>query len=33
MATPLAKTVLQVIVGGLIVLAIGVGLGKVGASG
>ncbi len=33
MATPLAKTVVQVIVGGLIVLAIGVGLGKVGAGG
>ena len=31
MATPLAKTVLQVIVGGLIVLAIGVGLGRLGA--
>ncbi len=31
MATPLAKTVVQVIVGGLIVLAIGVGLGRVGA--
>ncbi len=33
MATPLAKTVVQVIVGGLIVLAIGVGLGKIGAAG
>ncbi len=31
MRTPLAKTVVQVIVGGLIVLAIGVGLGRVGA--
>ena len=31
MATPLAKTVVQVIVGGLIVLAIGVGLGRLGA--
>ena len=33
MRTPLAKTVVQVIVGGLVVLAIGVGLGKVGAGG
>ena len=33
MDTPLAKTVVQVIIGGLIVLAIGVGLGKVGAAG
>ena len=33
MATPLAKTVVQVIVGGLIVLAIGVGLGRIGAGG
>ena len=31
MDTPLAKTVLQVIVGGLIVLAIGIALGRVGA--
>ena len=33
MATPLAKTIVQVIVGGLIVLAIGVGLGHIGAAG
>ncbi len=33
MATPLAKTIVQVIVGGLIVLAIGVGLGRIGAAG
>ena len=33
MATPLAKTIVQVIVGGLIVLAIGVGLGRLGVAG
>ena len=33
MRTPLAKTIVQVIVGGLIVLAIGVGLGRLGAAG
>ena len=33
MATPLAKTVVQVIVGGLIVLTLGIALGRVGAAG
>jgi VIT1/CCC1 family predicted Fe2+/Mn2+ transporter len=32
MATPLAKTIVQVIVGGMIVFAIGIGLGKIGAA-
>ena len=33
MATPLLKTVVQVIVGGLVVLGIGVALGRIGAAG
>jgi hypothetical protein len=33
MKTPLAKTVVQVIVGGMIVFAIGIALGRLGAGG